>query len=142
MKKPNRHAHGRGGRKAERHFGVENLTDLSNMELLHHINQALKAQYMMKKDVGLCRTGRKKSLLSTNSPGALCPADDITKDCIRRLKQRTRVKVARESVTLATITFQNYFRMFKKLSGMTGTAKTEKRNSNHLSDGCHLRSDQ
>lgn len=113
-----------GVEKAERHFSVENLTDLANMELLHHINQALKAQFMMKKDVDyVIQDG--EIIIVDEFTGRLMPGRRYNEGLHQAIEAKEHVKVARESVTLATITFQNYFRMFSKLSGMTGTAKTE-----------------
>lgn len=113
-----------GVEKAERHFSVENLTDLANMELLHHINQALKAQFMMKRDVDyVIQDG--EIIIVDEFTGRLMPGRRYNEGLHQAIEAKEHVKVARESVTLATITFQNYFRMFNKLSGMTGTAKTE-----------------
>lgn len=110
--------------KAERNFGIENLTDLPNMELLHHINQALKAQYMMKKDVDYV-IDNGEIIIVDEFTGRLMPGRRYNEGLHQAIEAKEHVKVARESVTLATITFQNYFRMYEKLSGMTGTAKTE-----------------
>ncbi len=110
--------------KAERNFGIENLTDLPNMELLHHINQALKAQYMMKKDVDYV-IDNGEIIIVDEFTGRLMPGRRYNEGLHQAIEAKEHVKVARESVTLATITFQNYFRMYDKLSGMTGTAKTE-----------------
>ena len=113
-----------GIEKAERNFKVENLSDISNMELLHHINQALKAQFMMKRDVDYVINDG-EIVIVDEFTGRLMPGRRYNEGLHQAIEAKERVKVARESVTLATITFQNYFRMYEKLSGMTGTAKTE-----------------
>lgn len=114
----------RGIKKAEDYFAIENLMDPDNMTLMHHINQALKANGVMRKDIDYIVedgevviidefTGRK--MLGRRFNDGLHQAIEAKED----------VKVMRESKTLATITFQNYFRLYNKLSGMTGTAMTE-----------------
>lgn len=110
--------------KAENFFSIENLSDLNNVELLHHINQALKARYLMRADVDyVIKDG--EIIIVDEFTGRLMPGRRYNEGLHQAIEAKEHVKVARESVTLATITFQNYFRMFKKLSGMTGTAKTE-----------------
>ena len=110
--------------RAESFFGIENLTDLSNMETLHHINQALRANVMMKKDIDyVIEDG--EIVIVDEFTGRLMPGRRYSEGLHQAIEAKENVKVARESVTLATITFQNYFRMYDKLSGMTGTAKTE-----------------
>ncbi len=110
--------------KAENNFGVSNLSDLTNVELMHHINQALKARYLMKADVDyVVKDG--EIIIVDEFTGRLMPGRRYNEGLHQAIEAKERVRVARESVTMATITFQNYFRMFKKLSGMTGTAKTE-----------------
>ena len=113
-----------GIEKAEQNFKVENLSDIANMELLHHINQALKAQFMMKRDVDYVINDG-EIVIVDEFTGRLMPGRRYNEGLHQAIEAKERVKVARESVTLATITFQNYFRMYEKLSGMTGTAKTE-----------------
>ncbi|MBQ8514059.1 MAG: preprotein translocase subunit SecA [Ruminococcus sp.] len=114
----------RGIKKAEDYFAIDNLMDADNMTLMHHINQALKANGVMRKDIDYIVedgevviidefTGRK--MLGRRFNDGLHQAIEAKED----------VKVMRESKTLATITFQNYFRLYNKLSGMTGTAMTE-----------------
>ncbi len=115
-----------GVAKAEKFFGVENLTDMQNMELLHHINQALKARYLMKRDVDYV-VNNGEIIIVDEFTGRLMPGRRYNEGLHQDIEAKERVKVAKESVTLATITFQNYFRMYKKISGMTGTAKTEER---------------
>ena len=110
--------------RAESFFGIENLTDLTNMETLHHINQALRANVMMKKDIDyVIEDG--EIVIVDEFTGRLMPGRRYSEGLHQAIEAKENVKVARESVTLATITFQNYFRMYDKLSGMTGTAKTE-----------------
>jgi preprotein translocase subunit SecA len=113
-----------GDAKAESYFGLENLADPENMELSHHINQALKAYHLMKKDRDyVVKDG--EVIIVDEFTGRLMLGRRYSDGLHQAIEAKERVKIARESKTLATITFQNYFRMFKKLSGMTGTAKTE-----------------
>jgi len=110
--------------KAEQSFGVENLTDPANTELHHHILQALKANTMMKRDVDyVVKDGQ--VVIVDEFTGRLMTGRRYSEGLHQAIEAKEHVKVERESKTLATITFQNYFRMYKKLSGMTGTAKTE-----------------
>jgi len=113
-----------GVRKAEQFFGVENLTDSQNTELYHHILIALKANVMMKRDVDyVVKDGQ--VVIVDEFTGRLMVGRRYSDGLHQAIEAKERVKVERESKTLATITFQNFFRMYKKLSGMTGTAKTE-----------------
>jgi len=113
-----------GAKKAEKHFGVENLNDLENTDLNHHILQALKANAIMKRDVDyVVKNG--EVIIVDEFTGRLMVGRRYNDGLHQAIEAKERVKVARESKTLATITFQNYFRLYKKLSGMTGTAKTE-----------------
>ncbi len=113
-----------GVHKAEQHFGVENLSDSANTELYHHILQALKANVMMKRDVDyVVKDGQ--VVIVDEFTGRLMVGRRYSDGLHQAIEAKEKVKVERESKTLATITFQNYFRMYKKLSGMTGTAKTE-----------------
>ncbi len=110
--------------KAERYFNVENLTDLDNTELNHHINQALKAHALMKRDRDyVVQDGQ--VVIVDEFTGRLMTGRRYSEGLHQAIEAKEGVKVERESKTLATITFQNYFRMYRKLSGMTGTAKTE-----------------
>ena len=114
----------RGVSKAERYFNVENLADQENMELTHHINQALKAQNTMKKDIDyIVKDG--EVLIVDEFTGRIMYGRRYSNGLHQAIEAKERIEVRKESKTLATITFQNYFRMYKKLSGMTGTAKTE-----------------
>ena len=114
----------RGIKKAEAAFGVENLSDPENMELSHHINQAIKANSVMKKDVDyVVKDG--EIIIVDEFTGRLMYGRRYNEGLHQAIEAKEGVKVANESRTLATITFQNYFRLYKKLSGMTGTALTE-----------------
>ena len=113
-----------GVRKAEKWFGVENLADIANSELLHHINAALRAHAMMKRDVDYV-VQDDQVIIVDEFTGRLMLGRRYSDGLHQAIEAKEHVGVQRESKTLATITFQNYFRMYKKLSGMTGTAKTE-----------------
>ncbi|MBQ2817953.1 MAG: preprotein translocase subunit SecA [Clostridia bacterium] len=113
-----------GVKKAEGFFGVENLSDIENTELTHHINQALRAHAIMKRDIDyVVKDGQ--IIIVDEFTGRLMTGRRYSDGLHQAIEAKERVSVQRESKTLATITFQNYFRMYKKLSGMTGTAKTE-----------------
>lgn len=113
-----------GVQKTERAFGIENLSDLNNMEISHHINQALKAQNLMKLDKDyVVKEG--EVVIVDDFTGRLMFGRRYSDGLHQAIEAKEGLKVQRESKTLATITFQNYFRMYNKLSGMTGTAKTE-----------------
>jgi len=113
-----------GVEKSEINFGIENLADMENMELSHHINQALRAIYLMKKDKDyVVQEGQ--VVIVDEFTGRLMEGRRYSNGLHQAIEAKEKVKVERESKTLATITFQNYFRMYNKLSGMTGTAKTE-----------------
>ena len=114
----------RGIKKAEHHFGLENLADLENSTLAHHINQALRAYGTMQKDVNyVVKDG--EVVIVDEFTGRLMVGRRYSEGLHQAIEAKERVEVARESKTLATITFQNYFRLYDKLSGMTGTALTE-----------------
>ena len=114
----------RGIKKAEQHFGLENLSDLENSTLSHHINQALKAYGTMQSDVDyVVKDG--EVIIVDEFTGRLMIGRRYSEGLHQAIEAKERVEVARESKTLATITFQNYFRLYDKLSGMTGTALTE-----------------
>ena len=113
-----------GIEKAERAFSVDNLSDIKNMELQHHINQALRANTLMLRDRDyVVRDG--EVLIVDEFTGRIMEGRRYSEGLHQAIEAKEGVKVERESVTLATITFQNYFRMYQKLAGMTGTAKTE-----------------
>lgn len=113
-----------GVAKAEKFFGIENLADPDNMEIQHHINQALKARAIMKRDIDyVVKDG--EVIIVDEFTGRLMMGRRYSEGLHQAIEAKEGVKVERESQTLATITFQNYFRMYDKLAGMTGTAKTE-----------------
>ena len=113
-----------GVEKVEKYFGIENLSDITNMELSHHVNQALKAQNLMKLDKDyVVKDG--EVVIVDEFTGRLMFGRRYSDGLHQAIEAKEGLDVQRESKTLATITFQNYFRMYKKLSGMTGTAKTE-----------------
>ena len=114
----------RGAEKAEKYFNVENINDADNMTLLHHINQAIKAHGVMKRDVDyVVKDG--EVIIVDEFTGRLMLGRRYNDGLHQAIEAKEGVTVARENRTLATITFQNYFRMYRKLSGMTGTAMTE-----------------
>lgn len=113
-----------GVERAERFFNVENLADANNMEIQHHINQALKARNLMKRDTDyVVKDGQ--IIIVDEFTGRLMFGRRYSDGLHQAIEAKEGVKVERESQTLATITFQNFFRMYNKLAGMTGTAKTE-----------------
>lgn len=114
----------RGVKKAEAYFGVENLMDAENMTLLHHVNQAIKAVGVMKRDVDyVVKDG--EIVIVDEFTGRLMFGRRFNEGLHQAIEAKEGVKVKNESKTLATITFQNFFRLYDKLSGMTGTAMTE-----------------
>lgn len=113
-----------GVQKAEKHFHVENLMDADNMTLLHHINQAIKANGVMRRDIDyVVKDGQ--VLIVDEFTGRIMLGRRYNEGLHQAIEAKENVKVEHESKTLATITFQNYFRLYSKLSGMTGTAMTE-----------------
>ena len=113
-----------GVQKAEKYFKVENLMDADNVTLLHHIDQAIKANGVMRRDVDyVVKDGQ--VIIVDEFTGRLMLGRRYNEGLHQAIEAKEGVKVERESKTLATITFQNYFRLYSKLSGMTGTAKTE-----------------
>ena len=114
----------KGIKKAEEFFGLENFNDLENSTLVHHVNQALRAHGIMKKDIDyIVKDG--EVLIVDEFTGRIMYGRRYNNGLHQAIEAKERVKIADESKTLATITFQNYFRMYDKLSGMTGTAMTE-----------------
>ena len=110
--------------KAERHFGIENLADPENATLSHHLNQAMRARGLMKKDIDyVVKDGQ--IIIVDEFTGRLMYGRRYSEGLHQAIEAKERVTVAGESKTLATITFQNFFRLYSKLSGMTGTALTE-----------------
>lgn len=120
-----------GTRKAEEYFGVENLSDPNNMELAHHINQALKANNTMKRDIDYV-VKDDEILIVDEFTGRIMEGRRYSDGLHQAIEAKEGVEVKSESKTLATVTFQNYFRMYNKLSGMTGTAKTEEAEFNEI----------
>ena len=113
-----------GVKKAEVYFNVENITTIEHTELYHHINQALRAHVIMKRDVDyVVKEG--EIVIVDEFTGRLMFGRRYSEGLHQAIEAKEGLEVQRESKTLATVTFQNYFRMYKKLSGMTGTAKTE-----------------
>lgn len=114
----------RGVKKAEQYFNLENLTDPDNITIQHHINQAIKAHGAMHRDIEyVVRDGQ--VIIVDEFTGRLMYGRRYNEGLHQAIEAKEGVEVARESKTLATITFQNYFRLYAKLSGMTGTAMTE-----------------
>ena len=114
----------RGIEKAERAFGLENLADIENATLSHHINQALKAHGVMKRDIDyIVKDG--EIIIVDEFTGRLMLGRRYSEGLHQAIEAKEHVDVQKENKTLATITFQNYFRLYNKLSGMTGTAATE-----------------
>ena len=113
-----------GVKKGEQRFGVDNLYDINQTSLVHHINQALKANYSMRNDVDyVVQDG--EVVIVDQFTGRLMKGRAFSDGLHQAIEAKEGVKIQQETKTLATITFQNLFRMYKKLSGMTGTAKTE-----------------
>jgi len=113
-----------GVTKAQNHFKVDNIADTENSELYHHVLAALKAHAIMKRDVDyVVQNG--EVVIVDEFTGRLMVGRRYSDGLHQAIEAKEHVKVERESKTLATITFQNYFRMYQKISGMTGTAKTE-----------------
>ena len=114
----------KGIKKAEEAFGLENFNDLENSTLVHHVNQALRAHGVMKKDIDyIVKDG--EVLIVDEFTGRIMYGRRYNNGLHQAIEAKEHVKIADESKTLATITFQNFFRMYDKLSGMTGTAMTE-----------------
>ena len=113
-----------GFSKCERLLGVTNLTDIGNVELMHHVHQALRAHSLYKRDVDyVVKDG--EVIIVDEFTGRQMPGRRWSDGLHQAVEAKENVKIERENQTLATITFQNYFRMYKKLAGMTGTAETE-----------------
>ncbi len=114
----------KGIKKAEQEFNLENFNDIENSELVHNVNQALRAHGIMKKDIDyIVKDG--EVLIVDEFTGRIMYGRRYNNGLHQAIEAKENVKIADESKTLATITFQNYFRMYNKLSGMTGTAMTE-----------------
>ena len=113
-----------GVAKAEKFLNIDNLYDPKNIELIHHVHQALKAYTLFKRDVDYV-VNEGEVVIVDEFTGRLMPGRRYSEGLHQALEAKENVKIANENQTLATITFQNYFRMYKKLAGMTGTADTE-----------------
>lgn len=117
--------------KAETFFKIDNLSDINNIELNHHINNALKANFIMKKDDDyIVKDG--EIIIIDEFTGRLMPGRRYNEGLHQAIEAKENVKIKDENKTVATITFQNYFRLYDKLSGMTGTAKTEEAEFNGI----------
>ena len=114
-----------GVKKAEKFFNIENLTDPENITIQHHVNQAIKANGVMKRDIEYVVNEKGEVIIVDEFTGRLMYGRRYNEGLHQAIEAKEGVKVERESKTLATITFQNFFRLYKKLSGMTGTAMTE-----------------
>jgi preprotein translocase subunit SecA len=113
-----------GTKKAEKHFSIDSLSDVDNLTLSHHINQSIRAYGIMKKDKDyIVKDG--EVIIVDEFTGRLMQGRRYSDGLHQAIEAKENVKIASESQTLATITFQNYFRLYEKLAGMTGTAKTE-----------------
>jgi preprotein translocase subunit SecA len=110
--------------RAEKYFSLENLYDLENVSILHSINNAIKANYTMDKDVDYVVQDNQVIIVDSFT-GRLMHGRQFSEGLHQALEAKEAVEIKKETTTLATITFQNFFRMYRKLSGMTGTAKTE-----------------
>ena len=113
-----------GVHKAEKQFGVENLYAIENTNLVHHINQALKANYIMRNDVEYVVEEGEIIIVDQNT-GRKMPGREYSDGLHQALQAKEGLQIKQETITLANITYQNFFRLYSKLAGMTGTAKTE-----------------
>lgn len=113
-----------GLKKAESFFNIENITSIDNMEIFHHVNQALRANKLMEKDVDYVVKDN-EILIVDEFTGRIMDGRRYSDGLHQAIEAKEKVEIQRESKTLATVTFQNFFRLYSKLSGMTGTAKTE-----------------
>ena len=114
-----------GNNKAERLFGLRNLYDPENNDLVHRIHQALKANYIMTRDVEYMVDAERQIQLIDQFTGRIMHGREYNDGLQQAIQAKEGVEIKQETVVLATITYQNFFRLYKKLSGMTGTAKTE-----------------
>ncbi len=121
----------KGVQKAERAFNIENLSDPENITISHHINQAIKAYGIMHRDTDYVLVDGQVIIVDENT-GRLMHGRRYSDGLHQAIEAKEGVKIAHESKTLATITFQNFFRLYNKLSGMTGTAETEEMEFQHI----------
>ena len=120
-----------GVEKAENYFKLENLSDVANLEINHHINNALRANFIMKKDINYI-VKDDEILIVDEFTGRVMSGRRYSDGLHQAIEAKEHVKIKDENKTLATITFQNYFKLYDKLSGMTGTAKTEESEFNKI----------
>ena len=120
-----------GVARAEKYFGIENLSDISALELNHHINNALRAHFIMKRDSNYI-VKDDEVLIVDEFTGRLMQGRRYSDGLHQAIEAKEHVKIKNENKTLATVTFQNYFKLYSKLSGMTGTAKTEELEFNKI----------
>ena len=114
-----------GNNKAERMFGIRNLYDPENQDLVHRVHQALKANYIMARDVEYMVDANRQIQLIDQFTGRIMKGREYNDGLQQAIQAKEGVEIKQETIVLATITYQNFFRLYKKLSGMTGTAKTE-----------------
>lgn len=120
-----------GIEKAERYFNLENLGDVENQDVNHYINNAVRAKFMMQRDVDYVVTDGEVIIVDEHT-GRTMPGRRYSDGLHQAIEAKENVKIQNENKTLATITFQNFFRLYRKLSGMTGTAKTEESEFNGI----------
>ncbi len=120
-----------GVSKAEKYFKLENLSDINNLEINHHINNALRANYLMKRDINYI-VKNDEVLIVDEFTGRIMNGRRYSDGLHQAIEAKENVKIKEENKTLATITLQNYFKLYSKLSGMTGTAKTEENEFNKI----------
>jgi preprotein translocase subunit SecA len=117
--------------RAEKFFSIENLSDPTHLEISHHINQAMKARFIMKRDVNyVVKDG--EVIIVDEFTGRLMNGRRYSSGLHQAIEAKEGIEIRKESLTMATITLQNYFRMYQKLAGMTGTAKTEEEEFKHI----------
>ena len=114
-----------GVRKAERYFKIDNLYEIEHTQLVHHINQALRANYIMTNEIEYVVSDEKEIVIVDQFTGRLMPGRAYSDGLHQAIEAKEGVPIKEENSTLATITYQNFFRLYEKLAGMTGTAKTE-----------------
>lgn len=114
-----------GMKKAEKFFNIENLYDIEHTQLVHHINQALRANYIMMKGVEYVVNDEQEIVIVDQFTGRMMPGRAYSDGLHQAIEAKEGVPIKEETSTLATITYQNFFRLYEKLAGMTGTAKTE-----------------
>src|SRR5690625_4407637 len=120
-----------GIEKAEQFFNIENLYDLANVSLVHHINNALRANYILTKNIEYVVENR-EVLIVDQFTGRILHGRQFSEGLHQAIEAKENVPIKKETQTVATITYQNFFRMYKKLAGMTGTAKTEEEEFNEI----------